>query len=192
MGLTGIFAVPLVSNSASMRVLEQAGYIREGVLRRSAIKKASYLSRYSIASWTWMCCLEFPVSVELIKESLGWIDRGFRTRFKHYQNRCKMGSRPLRYSGASTGQRTDTLVVSSRDAATQRIQPGPACGRGRGCCLRDEPNRRATVREDDIVSRSVATSAATESFGLRGGCQEAFRRYRLLEGAFGSGGEDNQ
>ena len=36
-----------------------------------------------------MCCLEFPVSVELIKESLGWIDRGFRTRFKHYQNRCK-------------------------------------------------------------------------------------------------------
>ncbi|MDQ3834486.1 MAG: hypothetical protein M3315_12825 [Actinomycetota bacterium] len=48
------------------------------------------------------------------------------------------------------------------------------------------------TEEDDIVSRSVATSAATESFGLRGGCQEAFRRYRLLEGAFGSGGEDKQ
>ena len=48
------------------------------------------------------------------------------------------------------------------------------------------------TEEDDIVSRSVATSAATESFGLRGRCQEAFRRYRLLEGAFGSGGEDNQ
>jgi hypothetical protein len=48
------------------------------------------------------------------------------------------------------------------------------------------------TEEDNIVSRSVATSAATESFGLQGGCEETFHRYRLLEGAFGSGGEDNQ
>ncbi len=38
LGLTRIFAVPLISSSASIRVLEKAGYIREGVLRRSAIK----------------------------------------------------------------------------------------------------------------------------------------------------------
>ena len=39
LGLTRIFAVPLVSNPASLRVLEKAGYVREGVLRRSAIKE---------------------------------------------------------------------------------------------------------------------------------------------------------
>lgn len=39
LGLTRIFAVPLVRNPASIRVLEKAGYVREGVLRRSAIKE---------------------------------------------------------------------------------------------------------------------------------------------------------
>jgi len=39
LGLTRIFAVPLISSTASMRVLENAGYIREGVLRRSAVKE---------------------------------------------------------------------------------------------------------------------------------------------------------
>ena len=37
-GLTRLYAVPFASNVASLRVLEKAGYRREGVLRRSAIK----------------------------------------------------------------------------------------------------------------------------------------------------------
>ena len=45
LGLTRIFAVPLVSNPASMRVLEKAGYVREGVLRRSAIKEGIVLDQ---------------------------------------------------------------------------------------------------------------------------------------------------
>jgi [ribosomal protein S5]-alanine N-acetyltransferase len=36
--LTRIYAVPFAANSASQRVLEKAGYLREGLLRRSAIK----------------------------------------------------------------------------------------------------------------------------------------------------------
>jgi [ribosomal protein S5]-alanine N-acetyltransferase len=37
-GLTRIFAVPFAANAASIRVLEKAGYVLEGHLRRSAIK----------------------------------------------------------------------------------------------------------------------------------------------------------
>jgi len=37
-GLTRLFAVPFASNAASCRVLEKAGYVLEGHLRRSAIK----------------------------------------------------------------------------------------------------------------------------------------------------------
>jgi RimJ/RimL family protein N-acetyltransferase len=37
-GLTRVFALPFVANSASCRVLEKAGYVREAYLRRSAIK----------------------------------------------------------------------------------------------------------------------------------------------------------
>jgi [ribosomal protein S5]-alanine N-acetyltransferase len=37
--LTRIFAVPLASSSASIRVLEKCGYVREGTMRRSAIKE---------------------------------------------------------------------------------------------------------------------------------------------------------
>jgi [ribosomal protein S5]-alanine N-acetyltransferase len=36
--LTRIYAVPFAANTASHRVLEKAGYVREGVLRRSAVK----------------------------------------------------------------------------------------------------------------------------------------------------------
>jgi RimJ/RimL family protein N-acetyltransferase len=36
--LTRIYAMPFAANVASQRVLEKAGYTREGVLRRSAIK----------------------------------------------------------------------------------------------------------------------------------------------------------
>jgi [ribosomal protein S5]-alanine N-acetyltransferase len=37
-GLTRVFAVPFTDNVASCRVLHKAGYTREGILRRSAIK----------------------------------------------------------------------------------------------------------------------------------------------------------
>ena len=43
--LTRIFAVPLANNPASMRVLEKAGYVREGVMRRSAIKEGVVLDQ---------------------------------------------------------------------------------------------------------------------------------------------------
>ena len=38
LGLIRIFAVPLVRNPASFHVLEKAGFTREGLMRRSAIK----------------------------------------------------------------------------------------------------------------------------------------------------------
>ena len=41
--LSRIFAVPFAHNLASIRVLEKAGYVREGVMRRSAIKKGVIL-----------------------------------------------------------------------------------------------------------------------------------------------------
>jgi ribosomal-protein-alanine N-acetyltransferase len=37
-GLTRLYALPFASNTASCRVLEKAGYVLEGRLRRSAIK----------------------------------------------------------------------------------------------------------------------------------------------------------
>ena len=40
LNLTRIFAVPFTSSSASIRVLEKCGYIREGTMRRSAIKES--------------------------------------------------------------------------------------------------------------------------------------------------------
>ncbi len=43
LGLSRIFAVPFAHNLASIRVLEKAGYVREGVMRRSAIKKGVIL-----------------------------------------------------------------------------------------------------------------------------------------------------
>ena len=39
--LTRIYALPFVTNVASHKVLENAGYLREGLLRRSAIKDGS-------------------------------------------------------------------------------------------------------------------------------------------------------
>jgi ribosomal-protein-alanine N-acetyltransferase len=36
--LTRVYALPFADNAASIRVLEKAGYVREGLLRRSAIK----------------------------------------------------------------------------------------------------------------------------------------------------------
>ena len=37
-GLTRVYAVPFAWNPASFRVLEKAGYVREAVMRRSAVK----------------------------------------------------------------------------------------------------------------------------------------------------------
>lgn len=44
-GLTRIFAVPFANNPASARVLEKAGFVREGVMRRSAIKDGVVLDQ---------------------------------------------------------------------------------------------------------------------------------------------------
>lgn len=43
--LTRIFAVPFLRNEASCRVLEKAGYMREGILRQSAIKEGVVLDQ---------------------------------------------------------------------------------------------------------------------------------------------------
>lgn len=47
--LARIFAVPFAHNTASHRVLEKAGYQREGVLRASAIKDGQVLDEYLYA-----------------------------------------------------------------------------------------------------------------------------------------------
>jgi RimJ/RimL family protein N-acetyltransferase len=39
--LTRLFALPFAENAASCRVLEKAGFVREGVLRRSAVKNGA-------------------------------------------------------------------------------------------------------------------------------------------------------
>lgn len=47
--LTRLFAVPFAGNIASQRVLEKAGYVREGVLRRSVIKDGEVLDQVLFA-----------------------------------------------------------------------------------------------------------------------------------------------
>jgi ribosomal-protein-alanine N-acetyltransferase len=47
--LTRIFAVPFASNTASCRVLEKAGYVLEGRLRRSAVKDGAILDQLQYA-----------------------------------------------------------------------------------------------------------------------------------------------
>ncbi len=44
-GLWRIFAVPFCENAASIRVLEKAGFVREGIMRRSAIKEGRVLDQ---------------------------------------------------------------------------------------------------------------------------------------------------
>jgi len=43
--LTRIYAVPFLRNTASIRVLEKAGYQLEGIMRRSAIKEGEVLDQ---------------------------------------------------------------------------------------------------------------------------------------------------
>jgi RimJ/RimL family protein N-acetyltransferase len=50
--LTRVFAVPFARNDASIRVLKKAGYVREGCLRRSAIKDGVVLDQFMYAKTT--------------------------------------------------------------------------------------------------------------------------------------------
>lgn len=51
LGLHRVFAVPFVRNAASRRVLEKAGYVREGTMRRSAIKDGELLDQDLYAAY---------------------------------------------------------------------------------------------------------------------------------------------
>lgn len=51
LGMHRVFAVPYVRNVASHRVLEKAGYVREGTLRRSAIKDGVLLDQHLYAAY---------------------------------------------------------------------------------------------------------------------------------------------
>ena len=44
--LTRVFAIPFVENAGSIRVLEKAGFVREGLMRRSAIKDGAIRDQY--------------------------------------------------------------------------------------------------------------------------------------------------
>jgi ribosomal-protein-alanine N-acetyltransferase len=48
-GFTRVFAVPFAANAASCRVLEKAGYVLEGRLRRSAIKDGQVIDQLQYA-----------------------------------------------------------------------------------------------------------------------------------------------
>jgi len=48
--LLRVFAVPFARNPASARVLERAGYQREGTMRRSAVKDGEVLDQYLYAA----------------------------------------------------------------------------------------------------------------------------------------------
>lgn len=48
-GLTRLYAVPFARNEGSVRILEKAGYQREGLMRRSAIKDGVVLDQYLYA-----------------------------------------------------------------------------------------------------------------------------------------------
>lgn len=50
LGLERVFAVPFARNPASLRVLEKAGYVREGTMRRSAIKDGDILDQHLYAA----------------------------------------------------------------------------------------------------------------------------------------------
>lgn len=51
LGMHRIFAVPFGRNSASIRVLEKVGYVREGVMRRSAIKDGELIDQILFAAY---------------------------------------------------------------------------------------------------------------------------------------------
>jgi RimJ/RimL family protein N-acetyltransferase len=51
LGLTRVFAVPFATTSRSARVLEKAGYVQEGVMRRSAVKEGKVLDQLLYAAY---------------------------------------------------------------------------------------------------------------------------------------------
>lgn len=51
LGLNRVFAVPFMHNRASARVLEKAGYVREAIMRRSAIKDGTLLDQWLYAAY---------------------------------------------------------------------------------------------------------------------------------------------
>ena len=60
-GLTRLFALPFAHNVASCRVLEKAGYVREGHLKRSAIKDGAIVDQIQyafVAGSSTACCVE--------------------------------------------------------------------------------------------------------------------------------------
>jgi RimJ/RimL family protein N-acetyltransferase len=48
-GLLRVFAIPFVENLPSVRVLEKAGYVREGLMKQSAIKDGKVRDQYLYA-----------------------------------------------------------------------------------------------------------------------------------------------
>lgn len=51
LGMRRVFAVPFARNARSARVLEKAGYVREGFMRRSAIKDGELLDQLLYAAY---------------------------------------------------------------------------------------------------------------------------------------------
>ena len=52
LGLVRVFALPFVTSTRSSRVLEKAGYVKEGVMRRSAVKEGRILDQTLYAAYS--------------------------------------------------------------------------------------------------------------------------------------------
>ena len=52
LSLVRVFAVPFVTTTRSSRVLEKAGYVLEGVMRRSAVKEGVILDQFLYAAYS--------------------------------------------------------------------------------------------------------------------------------------------
>ena len=52
LGLVRVFAVPFVTSTRSSRVLEKAGYVNEGLMRRSAVKEGRILDQFLYAAYS--------------------------------------------------------------------------------------------------------------------------------------------
>lgn len=52
LGLVRVFAVPFVTTTRSVRVLEKAGFVREGVMRHSAVKDEVLLDQLLYAAYS--------------------------------------------------------------------------------------------------------------------------------------------
>jgi RimJ/RimL family protein N-acetyltransferase len=52
LGLVRVVAVPFVTSTRSSRVLEKAGYVKEGLMRRSAVKEGQILDQFLYAAYS--------------------------------------------------------------------------------------------------------------------------------------------